>query len=179
MTIVEKAMRLAVRAHEGQHRKESDLPYISHPFMVALILAQHNFSDTVLAAALVHDTVEDTSVSMDDVRSELGEEVAALVEPVTHDDTLSWEEKKEKYIETVKDSSVEVKAISVADKIHNAQSFIAGYEAQGSEMWKHFNRGREKKLWFEEAMLQMLQEVWQHPLVDEYAALVEKMKSLD
>lgn len=179
MTLIEKADQLAVRAHEGQTRKESGAPYIMHPRAVAETLKTHGFRDEVIAAALVHDTVEDTSVTVEDVRRELGEEVARLVEPVTHDDSLSWEEKKQKYIDTVRAASDEVKAISVADKIHNAQSFISGYAEQGKDMWKYFNRGREKKLWFEEAMLKMLQETWRHPLVDEYAALVEQMTVLE
>src|SRR5581483_6424618 len=102
-----------------------------------------------------------------------------LVAPVTHDDSLSWEEKKQKYIDSVRAASTEVKAISVADKIHNAQSLIANHTKEGKEVWKYFNRGRDKKLWFEEAMLKMLRQTWQHPLVDEYAVLVEQMKQLD
>ncbi len=179
MTLIEKADALAVRAHEGQMRKESAVPYITHPRAVAAILKNHGFSDTVAAAALVHDVVEDTPVTIEDVRRELGEDVAALVAPVTHDDTLSWEEKKQKYIDEVEAAPIEAKAISVADKIHNAQSLIAAHEVQGGAVWKHFNRGRDKKIWFEEAMLKMLQDTWQHPLVDEYAVLVEKMKKLD
>lgn len=178
MTLVEKADALAARAHEGQMRKEAPTPYIAHPRAVAEILKRHSFSDTVVAAALVHDVVEDTNVSLDDLRRELGEEVARLVAPVTHDDSLSWEDKKSQYIEAVRAAPDEVKAIATADKIHNAQSFIAGYEQQGLDMWKHFNRGRDRKLWFEEAMLAMLQESWQHPLVDEYAKLVEQMRAL-
>ncbi len=179
MTLVEKADQMAERAHEGQTRKEAPIPYISHPRAVAQMLKDHGFSDAVVAAALVHDVVEDTPVSLDDVRRELGEEVAELVEAVTYDDSLSWEEKREKYIEAVRQAPEGAKAISVADKIHNAQSFMTGYRAQGKAMWQNFNRSRDKKLWFEEEMLKMLRETWQHPLVDEYAALVEEMKSLE
>lgn len=179
MTLIERADQLAARAHEGQTRKESNVPYITHPRAVAEKLKEYGFSDTVLAAALVHDVVEDTPLTIGEVRQELGDDVARLVEPVTHDDSLSWEEKKQKYIDTVRAASDEVKAISTADKIHNAESFIAGHRAQGSNMWKHFNRSKDKKLWFEEAMLKMLKETWQHPLVDEYAVLVEQMKKLD
>ncbi len=178
-TLVEKAMALAERAHVGQVRKESSMPYIVHPVAVALILARHGFSDTVLAAALVHDIVEDTSVSADEIRAELGGKVAELVAPLTHDDSLSWDDKKKSYIETVRKASENVKAISVADKIANARSLLAAYEEQGTAIWKHFNRGRDKKMWFENAMLTMLHESWQHPLVDEYAALVARMGALN
>jgi (p)ppGpp synthase/HD superfamily hydrolase len=171
-------MRTAVRAHQGQTRKDGDLPYISHPCMVALILMRHGFPDTVIAAALLHDTVEDTPVTPEDLLREFGEEVAAIVASVTNDDALSWEEKKKKYIETVRAGSIAAKAVATADKIHNAESLIAAHAEQGTDVWKHFNTGREKKLWFEKAMLAMLKETWQHPLVDEYAALVERLEAL-
>ncbi len=177
-TLIEKAMTLAERAHAGQTRKEAPIPYIVHPVSVALILARHGFSDEVVAAALVHDVVEDTPVSADEIRAELGEEVAELVAPVTHNDSLSWDEKKKAYIEAVRQAPEGVKALSVADKIANAHSLLTAYEEQGIGVWKYFNAGRDKKLWFENAMLEMLQETWKHPLVDEYAALVAQLNQL-
>ncbi len=176
--LIEKATALAVRVHADQKRKESDRPYIVHPVAVALILARHGFSETVIAAAVVHDVVEDTPITASELRAELGDAVAELVASITHDDALSWEDKKKAYIEAVRVGSEDVKAIAVADKIANAQSLLAGYEAQGVRMWEHFNSGRDKKLWFENAMLAMLQETWQHPLVEEYAALVAQMNAL-
>ena len=79
--LIERAVALAVRAHEGKMRKGTLMPYIVHPVAVAFILARHGFSDTVIAAALVHDTVEDTSVTDAELRHELGDEVADLVAP--------------------------------------------------------------------------------------------------
>ena len=179
MTLIEKADAFAARAHEGQKRKGSDEPYITHPRAVAAMLKARGFGDTVIAAALVHDVVEDTPATIGEVRLKLGEEVARLVEPLTHDNSLPWEEKKQKYIDAVRMASDEAKAIAVADKIHNAQSLIAGHRVQGAAVWKHFNRSREKKLWFEEAMLKMLQETWDNPMVDEYASLVAQLRELD
>ncbi len=176
--LTEKATVLALRAHDGQMRKDAPTPYIAHPVRVAILLARYGFPDTVIAAGLVHDVVEDTSVSMEDVRRELGERVAALVAPVTHDDTLSWDEKKKAYIESVRTAPEGAKAVATADKIANAESLLAAHEREGSAVWCHFNAGKEKKLWFEEAMLAMLQESWQHPLVDAYAEMVGQMKAL-
>lgn len=177
--LVERAMALALRAHEGQMRKEADVPYIVHPVAVALVLARNNFPDTFIAAALVHDVVEDTSVSSEELRSLLGDEVADMVAPITHDDTLEWEAKKRAYIEEVRKASLGAKAISLADKIANAHSLLAAYQAQGPAIWKHFNAGREKKLWFEHAMLDMYRATWDHSMVKEYAALVAEMDALE
>jgi (p)ppGpp synthase/HD superfamily hydrolase len=178
-TLVDTATRLAVTAHEGQKRKEGGVPYIMHPVMVALILAKHDFSDVVIAAALTHDVPEDTKVTLEELREALGDEVADIVASVTNDDSLSWKDKKLKYIESVRAGSEGAKAVATADKIHNAQSLIRNHERAGTKVWAHFNTGRDEKIWFEDAMLAMLQETWQHPLVDEYAVLVARMNALD
>jgi len=146
--------------------------------MVALKLVKHNFSDIVIAAALTHDILEDTDFPEDKFKNELGEEVLKIVKAVTNDDSLAWEEKKKKYIETAKNSSNEVKAVVVADKIHNIESLLIAYEKQGPAIWKKFNRGKEKKVWFENKALNMLKETWNHPLIKEYEDLLNQEKKL-
>ncbi|MFA6408218.1 MAG: HD domain-containing protein [Candidatus Paceibacterota bacterium] len=177
--LVERAIAFAVRAHEGQMRKEAPTPYIVHPVRVAILLARYGFSDEVVAAGLVHDVVEDTNISLEDIRRELGGAVAELVAPVTHDDTLSWIEKKKAYIESVREANDEVKAIATADKIANAESLLGAHKREGVAVWRYFNAEKEKKLWFEESMLAMLQESRSHPIVDEYAHMVSELKTLD
>ncbi|MEK7538929.1 MAG: HD domain-containing protein [Patescibacteria group bacterium] len=177
-SLIERAVALAVRAHDGQMRKEAPMPYIVHPIEVGLILARHGFSDVVIAAGIVHDLVEDTNITADELRHLLGDDVTDIVVPVTHDDTLSWEEKKKAYIESVRGAGSEAKAASLADKIANAYSLIAAHQAQGSTIWSYFNAGREKKIWFEEAMLDMFRASLTHSMVDEYEGLVVEMKAL-
>jgi (p)ppGpp synthase/HD superfamily hydrolase len=177
-TLIEKAIRMATSAHEGQMRKDGP-PYIIHPVAVTLMLAQRGFAEEVIAAALVHDVLEDTTVTAEQMRGELGPDVLELVQTVSYDKNLSWEDQRVKYIEAVRAGSEGAKAISIADKIHNAESLLMGYQKEGKAIWSHFNRDRDKKLWFEEEMLKMFKESWQHPLVNEYAALVEKLKALE
>jgi len=177
--LLDTAMRMAVAGHATQVRKDDNSPYIVHPVNVALMVAKHGFGDAVIAAALTHDLVEDTPLTPDELRAALGDEVADIVAAATNDDSLSWEEKKLKYIETVRVGSEGAKAVATADKIHNAESLIAAHARLGSELWTHFNAGKEKKIWFEEAMLAMLKETWEHPLVSEYAVLVTRMRALD
>ncbi len=178
LMLLDRATRLAVSGHATQVRKDDQSPYITHPVMIALIVAKAGYGEAVIAAALTHDLVEDTDMTLEELRRELGDEVADIVASVSNDDSLSWEEKKLKYIETVREGSEGAKAVATADKIHNAESLIAAHARLGPALWDHFNAGRDKKIWFEEKMLEMLKESWQHPLVDEYEALVRKMQAL-
>lgn len=146
--------------------------------MVAMKLIKYGFSEETIAAALVHDVLEDTNFPEKKLKKELGDKVLKIVKSVTNDETLVWEEKKKKYIETVKKGSDESKAVATADKIHNLESLLTAYEEQGSEIWQKFNRGKEQKVWFEKEMLKMLKETWQHPLIDEYESLLKKEKKL-
>ncbi|PIR85299.1 phosphohydrolase [Candidatus Kaiserbacteria bacterium CG10_big_fil_rev_8_21_14_0_10_45_20] len=179
MNLIDKAARISAIAHRNQVRKQEDVPYIMHPVAVALSLAQHNFSDEVVAAALVHDVLEDTDFPESELRAQLGDEVMRIVHAVSNDDSLSWEEKKAKYVEIVRKGGESVWAVAIADKIHNAKDLIASAEKQGSAIWNNFNRGKEKKVWFEELVLAMFREEgWQHSLVEEYATLIERIKAI-
>lgn len=172
--LVEKAALLALQAHEGQVRKHDSSPYIVHPVSVALILSRHGFSDTVIAAGLTHDVLEDTSVGEEVLQEALGEEVVAIVKALSEDKTLPWEERKERYIQSVGRESESVKAVSVADKLHNLSNMLEGEKKEGEAFWNHFNRGREAQAQFHTHFLKTLEDNWQHPLLAEYRTLVER-----
>ena len=175
--IIEKAARIAVSAHKGQLRKD-DSPYVVHPFMVALKLTKYNFPDVVIAAALTHDVLEDTEFPEDKLRDELGDEVLEIVKAVTNDSSLSCEEKKKKYIETVRNGPEGAKAVSVADKIHNFESLLVAYSEQGPEIWKKFKSNEKQRSWFEREILKMFKETWEHPLIEEFEQLLKQKKEI-
>lgn len=175
MTIVEQAAQIAVQAHRDQVRKTDGSPYIVHPFMCVLKLTRHGFSATVIAAALVHDVLEDTEVTEDALRTALGDTVADIVCAVSEDKSLVWEERKKQYIETIRTAPIEVKAVSVADKIHNTESMLAAYREQGQMFWTKFNRGRDEQLWFLEALIDTYKTGWDHPLINEYEQLIKQL----
>lgn len=176
--LLDRALQLAFAAHEGQKRHEGT-PYITHPVAVALMLAQRGFGDEVIAAALVHDAFEDSGLSEETMRKELGDTVTDTVKALSYDHSVPYREQRERYIESVRKASDAAKVISVADKIHNAQSLLALHAAGGPGIWSKFNATKEQKIWFEEAMLAMLKESWQNPMVGEYGILVAKLKALD
>jgi len=125
-SIVERAYKVAQRAHTGQLRKSGD-PYITHPVAVATILAELGMTPPTLAAALLHDTVEDTSYSLDDLRKEFGEEIALLVDGVTKLDKVTYGEAAQ--AETVRKMviamarDIRVLVIKLADRLHNARTW--------------------------------------------------------
>lgn len=179
MNIVEKAIQIAVSAHKDQVRKSDGTPYIVHPLMVARILDKYGFDDVIIAAAVTHDVLEDTPVTKAQFRTELGGEVLKIVESVSEHKSLKWEDRKAAYIETVKQGGEGTKAVSVADKIHNLGSLIDGYNKQGPAIWKKFNRGKAKKMWFERSLYNALKETWSHPLLNEYERLLLIVEKFD
>lgn len=178
MSLIEKAIRIAAVAHKGQTRKGGDIPYVVHPFMVAVKLLQHGFRDEVIAAALTHDVLEDTDFGEEKLREELGKQVLTIVKTVSEDKSLPWEERKEKYIEAVKNGSEEAKAVSIADKISNTENILSAYALKGPTIWKHFNRGYKKILWSRELALTMFKDTWRHPLIDEYKKVMVSFRLL-
>jgi GTP pyrophosphokinase len=126
VALVEKAFSIAEQAHSSQLRKSGE-PYISHPVAVAQILADLGIGATTIAAALLHDTVEDTPYSIEKLRSDFGEEVSMLVDGVTKLDKIKFGDSAQ--AETVRkmvvamSKDIRVLVIKLADRLHNARTW--------------------------------------------------------
>ncbi len=179
MDLYERTLKIAIKAHEGQVRKHDGSAYINHPIMVGRILEHAGFSETVVAAGLAHDILEDTHITEVELRKILGDDVVDIVVGVSEDKTLQWEERKEKYVAKVVAGGESVWAVSIADKIHNATDFICFYEMCGADSWKAFNRGKEKKIWFEKLVHSEVSKVWQNTLLDEYGGYIIRLEQLE
>ena len=158
--LFEKALRVAARAHRQQLRKASDLPYITHPFSVAMILIRAGFRDDyLLAAALLHDTIEDTDYSVAELTAEFPPQVTEYVALTTErklDDTgrkRSWLSRKTEHIAVVAQSPQAVRAITLADKLHNLGTTLYDLEA-GEDIWSRFHATPEQVLWYHRTMIQ-------------------------
>ncbi|PWC04049.1 RelA/SpoT family protein [Agromyces badenianii] len=126
LSLVERAYNVAERAHEGQKRKSGE-PYITHPIAVAQILADLGIGAKTVAAALLHDTVEDTAYTLDQVRADFGDEIAMLVDGVTKLDKVKYGDSTQ--AETVRkmivamSKDIRVLIIKLADRLHNARTW--------------------------------------------------------
>lgn len=139
-SLVSKAILVAIEAHKGQLRKSDGSPYIHHPIQVGLILARHNYPAHVIAAGILHDVIEDTGVSKEQLRVTFGSEVVNLVIDVTEPSKrLPWKERKRAYLEHLRLAPLDAVAISVADRIHNKASFLQSYKEQGESLFLRFN----------------------------------------
>ncbi len=177
--LIGRAQALATHWHADAIRKVGGEPYIIHPAAVAQMLKDQNFPPEYIAAAWCHDLLEDTGCKPADIERECGPEVLAIVQAVSHDKTIKdWRARKQHYIDQVRQASEGAKAVCCADKIHNAQSLISSYQKLGPEIWQKFNTDRSNKLWFDREVLHMLQETWQHPMVEVFAELVDEIENL-
>ena len=148
--IIEKAIVFATNAHMGQVRKsEPSIPYIMHPIAVANMLMEYGADENVIAAAALHDVVEDTEYTLEDIKENFGADIAHLVECASEmDKTKSWEERKKEKIEAMRDKTLREKLIPTADKIHNIESLKRIFDKKGYKDFSSFKRGEEKQEWY-------------------------------
>jgi (p)ppGpp synthase/HD superfamily hydrolase len=148
------AIELAARAHHNQVRKGTEIPYIVHPLAVAGWLIRAQCPETLVIAALLHDVVEDTPVSIDELRSHFGREVVELVTALSEPDKkASWEDRKAHTINYLeKQANEDVLLIALADKLDNVRAIRQGLENDGEKFWGRFNRPREKQKWYYERL---------------------------
>ncbi len=127
LTLVKKAYDFSLRHHQGQTRASGE-PYLVHPLEVATVLAEMRLDTTAIAAGLLHDAVEDTSVTVDDIRAEFGEQVAHIVEGVTKISKIDFASREEAQAESVRKmvlamvDDIRVVLIKLADRLHNMRT---------------------------------------------------------
>jgi len=148
-----KAIEFSTKAHTGLYRKGTKIPYITHPLNVAQILIEYECSESVVTAGILHDTLEDTQATVDDIRDAFGYEVADLVNAVSEPNKSdTWENRKAHTIKHLKTASPEVLMISLADKMDNIKKIREDYEKIGNKVWERFNRPKEKQKWYYETL---------------------------
>ncbi|MFO0548915.1 MAG: HD domain-containing protein [Polyangiaceae bacterium] len=166
--------------HRGQHRKYPgvEVPYVSHPAGVVAVLARHGFDEEVQVAGALHDVVEDCGVSLAELEQRFGARVARLVAAASESDkSLSWEERKAAYVERFPEKEWDAQAVTLADKIDNFASIVAASVLYGSP-WPLFKRGKVMQLERFDALASAAGALAPHPLIDEFAAWLERVRAV-
>ena len=177
-----KAIEFATKAHSGQYRKGTKIPYITHPLNVAKTLIQLECSEPVILAGILHDTLEDTRVTFDELQKAFGNEIANLVKSVSEPNKSDWiwENRKAHTLNILKkEASQDHLVLSFADKMDNIRSIREDCERIGNELWKRFNRPKEKQKWYYEQLAEVFSERLSDdkcsPLIDSFNAEVKKV----
>ncbi len=158
--LVARAYEIAREAHSGQRRKDDGSPFITHPLAVARVLNNAGFGEDVLAAALLHDVVEDTDLSPDEIERRFGPAVARLVEALSEDkDIDGYEERKSAHREQVERAGRDAVAIYIADKLSNLRDMRAIYRLEGEGIAPRFNAPLDVRVGLWEGDAEMAQRV--------------------
>ncbi|MPM79730.1 hypothetical protein SDC9_126770 [bioreactor metagenome] len=169
--MLHKAIEFATIAHKNQVRKGTGVPYIVHPFEVCQILTAAGAEEWVICAGILHDTVEDTAITLEDIKNEFTDQIAALVSANSENKTLSWEKRKQHTIDYLKNrASFEEMLVACADKLSNLRSLQFDRKKMGESIWSRFNRGYEKQKWYYKELLDALKPLNDYAMYQELAA---------
>jgi (p)ppGpp synthase/HD superfamily hydrolase len=177
--LIRNALELAERAHAGQTRSGSGgMAYIHHPVAVAELLAEQGYDEETVAAALLHDVVEDSDASVEDIAERFGLRVASLVEVLTDDESIEpYERRKGEHRRRVKEAGGDALAIYAADKLSNVRVLRRAYANEGEAAGEEFKAPLDVKEDIWRADLEMLRrEATELPFVDELESELEKLR---
>ncbi|MBI1318744.1 MAG: HD domain-containing protein [Candidatus Hydrogenedens sp.] len=183
---VAAAFALALELHDGQIRKGTKVPYVTHVMAVAAMVGEAGGSEEAVIAALLHDAAEDQGgeMTLARIRAAFGDTVADYVlacsDSITpsESDKAPWRERKEAHIAKAAALDPAVKLILTADKLHNARSVLTAHRECGVEVWKRFKGGRDGTLWYYHAMHDALAKGWDHPLLHDLAEIIGRLDAL-
>ena len=181
--MIEKAITFAAAAHAGVNRKGKNRPYILHPIEAMTVVGSLTDDEDVLAAAVLHDTVEDTPVTIADIEREFGSRVAELVNAESEDKRPgqsaadTWKVRKQETIDHLKTSSRDAKLICLGDKLANLRELARDYAALGECLWERFNQ-KDKAMhgWYYRSIFDILvSEFGDVPALAEYRELLKQV----
>lgn len=177
-----KAYAFSQNAHKGQFRKGTDIPYYTHIITTMNYAMQLTDDVEVLIAAALHDTVEDTSVTINEIKQEFGERVAFLVNCESEDKhrdrpaSETWEIRKRHTIEQLKDMSLDVKIIALSDKTANAESMFLEYQVVGDLIWQKFNeKDKNKQEWYYKSCADALEDLKETSVMKKYLWYISQL----
>lgn len=186
MDIFDRAIIFAVEAHQGQRRKNGGT-YIVHPLETASIAATLTDDREILSASVLHDTVEDTAVTIEEIENKFGKRVAELVASETENKRRSlspestWRERKEESLELLRGTKdVAIKIIWLSDKLANVRSFYREHLIYGDEIWRNFNQKDPKQQhWYYRTVAKLMDGLKDTPAWLEYDRLINEVFGTD
>lgn len=181
-TLLDKAITFAVKAHANTERRGKGFPYIVHPMEAVEIVATITNDQELLAAAALHDTVEDTDTTIEQIRAEFGERIANLVDAESDkfeagvSETDSWRTRKQQAIDRLATASHDAKIVALGDKLSNMRAIARDYEMIGDKLWDLFHapNGKADHEWHYRGLASSLAELADTFAYKEFTNLIDK-----
>ena len=181
MELVSEAIAFAVKAHDGMRRKKSNAPYILHPMEAAVIVGTMTDDQNLIAAAVLHDVVEDAGITMEEIEEKFGKRVRELVESETEDKRTdlppseTWRVRKEESLTFLKNTDdTDVLIVWLGDKLANMRSIYRDFKVEGVAMWQRFNqKDVNEQAWYYRSIAELTKPLSEHSAWIEYEALTQ------
>ena len=185
--LLQRAIDVAIETHMGQVRKGKQVPYVTHVLSVGLILARVTDDEEIIAAGILHDTVEDSEgpnqVTVEDLEIDFGKRVAAMVNDVTEpsfaqgygrarqNKKATWLQRKMAALNHIKDMQHDSKLVKSADVLHNLTELVQDLEKDGDKVWERFNASKADTIKRYNALIPELKRTWsENPLIEDLEA---------
>ena len=181
MELVSEAIIFAVKAHDGMRRRQAEIPYILHPMEAAAIVGSITSKQEVIAAAALHDVVEDAGISMKDIEERFGKRVAELVASETENKRnylpaeSTWKVRKEEAIQILQSTTdLDVKILYLGDKLANLRAIYLEWEKEGHSVWRRFNQKDPAwQAWYYRTIANNICELSDRPAWQEFHRLIQ------
>lgn len=181
-SLLDKAIIFATNAHKNTERRGKGFPYIIHPLEVVSIVSTMTSDQELLAAAVLHDTIEDTDVTLEDIKREFGDNVAKIVKSESDavyeglSDSESWKMRKSQTISRLAKAPLDAKIVAMGDKLSNLRAIYRDYLAIGKNVWEKFHiKDSKEQEWYYRSLSESLNELNYTECYKEFAELLEKV----
>ena len=181
MELVSEAIVFAAKAHDGMRRKKSDAPYILHPMEAAVIVGTMTDDQNLIAAAALHDVVEDAGITLEEIKEKFGQRVWELVRSETEEKqedlppAQTWRIRKEESLAVLKNAEdIAVLMVWLGDKLANMRSIDRDFKVEGVQMWQRFNQKNvNEQAWYYRSIVNLTERLSDTSAWLEYKTLTE------
>ena len=181
MEIVSEAIKFAVSAHDGMRRKKSGVPYILHPVEAAVIVGSMTDDQNVIAAAVLHDVVEDTDITLEEIEAKFGKRIKELVSSETENKrenlppSETWRIRKEESLADLESTDdLGVLMLWIGDKLSNMRAIYREWKTEGDALWQNFNqKDPAEHAWYYRTIAKLTERLSDTPAWVEYKTLTE------
>ena len=181
MEFVSEAITFAVKAHDGMRRKKSDVPYILHPLEAAVIVSSITEDQDIISAAVLHDVVEDTDITIKEIEEKFGKRVSDLVASETENkrDNLppseTWRIRKEETLAILENTNdMGILIVWLGDKLANMRSIYRDWKVKGNLLWEQFNqKNASEHAWYYRSIAKLTERLAETSAWIEYKTLVD------